>query len=187
MARPRDRRAASVKLLRTIRLDASDTFIFAAAAAPGDWAVSGSFAFEGAPATLTGKALAAFRGGFLGIPSLGWSTLAQVVEVEAPDRDAAIESLARCLVERYGAPDLDTARAAATDEIEFAASLCGHPPATLIAVRRTAEGDAIREAFRTLRPRGDNRPWHAFSFLEARDDEPVDDVDLTGLARGDDR
>jgi uncharacterized protein DUF6505 len=184
MARPRDRGAASVKLLRTIRLDASDTFIFAAAAEPGDWAVSGSFAFDGAPATLTGKALAAFRGGFLGIPSLGWSTLAQVVEVEATDRDVAIELLARCLVEHYGAPDPDAARAAATEEIDFAASLCEHPPDTLIAVRRTAEGDAIREAFRTLRPRGDNRPWHAFSFMEARDGEPVDEVDLTGLARG---
>jgi Family of unknown function (DUF6505) len=175
-----------VKLLRTIRLDASDTFIFPAAAEPGDWAVSGSFAFDrAAPANLTGKALAAFRGGFLGIPSLGWSTLAQVVEVEADDRRAAIALLARALVERYGAPDLDAARAAATEEIDFAASLCGHPPDTLIAVRRTAEADAIREAFRTLRPRGDNRPWHAFWFLEARDDEEVDEVDLTGLARGD--
>ena len=176
-----------MKLLRTIRLDASDTFIFPAAAEPGDWAISGSFAFDGAPANLTGKALAAFRGGFLGIPSLGWSTLAQVVEVDAKDRHAAIELLARCLVERYGAPDLDTARATATEEIDFAASLCARPPETLIAVRRTAEADAIREAFRTLRPRGDNRPWHAFSFLEARDDEPVDEVDLTGLARGAER
>jgi hypothetical protein len=174
-----------MKLLRTIRLDASDTFIFPAAAEPGDWAVSGSFAFEDGPARLTGKSLAAFRGGFLGIPSLGWSTLAQVVEVDAVERDAAIDLLARCLVERYGAPDLDTARPAATEEIEFAASLCGHPPDTLIAVHRSVEADAIREAFRTLRPRG-NRPWHAFSFLEARD-EPVDEVDLTRLARGDGR
>ena len=176
-----------MKLLRTIRLDASDTFIFPAAAEPGDWAVSGSFAFDGAPANLTGKALAAFRGGFLGIPSLGWSTLAQVVEVDAEDREAAIELLARCLVERYGAPDLDTARIAATEEIDFAASLCAHPANTLIAVRRTAEEDAVREAFRTLRPRADNRPWQVFSFLEARDDGLVDEVDLTGLARGEDR
>ena len=176
-----------MKLLRTIRLDPSDTFIFSAAAEPGDWAISGSFAFDGAPANLTGKALAAFRGGFLGIPSLGWSTLAQVVEVNAADRHAAIESLARCLVDRYGAPDLAAARAAATEEIDFAAALCAHPPDTLIAVRRTAEADAIREAFRTLRPCGDNRPWHAFAFLEASDDEVVDEVDLTGLARGEER
>lgn len=176
-----------MKLLRTIRLDASDTFIFPATAEPGDWAVSGSFAFDGPPANLTGKALAAFRSGFLGIPSLGWSTLAQVVEVGADDREAAIALLARCLVERYGAPDLDTARAAATEEIDFAASLCAHPPDTLIAVRRTTEEDAVREAFRSLRPRGDNRRWHAFSFLEAREDELADEVDLTGLLRGEER
>ncbi len=175
-----------MKLLRTIRLDASDTFIFPVAAEPGDWAVSGTFALENGPATLTGKALAAFRGGFLGIPSLGWSTLAQVVEVDAEERASAIDLLARCLVARYGAPDLDTARAAATEEIDFAASLCEHPPDTLIAVRRAVEADAIREVFRTLRPRTDNRPWRAFSFLEARD-EPADEVDLTRLARGEGR
>ena len=176
-----------MKLLRTIRLDASDTFIFPAAAEPGDWAVCGSFAFDGAPASLAGKALAAFRGGFLGIPSLGWSTLAQVVEVKAEDRHAAIELLTRCLVERYGAPDLDAARTAAIEEIDFAASLCEHPPDTLIAVRRSVEADAVREVFRTLRPRGEDRSWRAFSFLEARDEEVADEVDLAGLARGEER
>jgi hypothetical protein len=34
-----------VKLLRTIQLDASDSFIFEMAAEPGEWAVSGAFAF----------------------------------------------------------------------------------------------------------------------------------------------
>ena len=54
-----------------------------------------------------------------------------------------------------GAPDLAAARAAAEEEVAFAASLCDHPQDTLIAVRRTFEDGAIREAFRTLRPRGD--------------------------------
>jgi len=34
-----------VKLIRTIRLDPSDTFVFARAAEPGEWAVSGAFVF----------------------------------------------------------------------------------------------------------------------------------------------
>ena len=34
-----------MKLLRTIRLDPSDTFIFPNAAEPGEWAVSGAFVF----------------------------------------------------------------------------------------------------------------------------------------------
>ena len=42
-----------VKLLRTIRLDPSDTFVFERAAEPGEWAVSGSFVFwDDDPATL---------------------------------------------------------------------------------------------------------------------------------------
>jgi hypothetical protein len=70
-----------VKLLRTIRLDPSDTFVFETAAAPGEWAVSGAFVFwDSEPAALQGKARTAFRSGFLGVDSLGWSTLVQIVE-----------------------------------------------------------------------------------------------------------
>jgi uncharacterized protein DUF6505 len=174
-----------MKLLRTIRLDASDTFIFPAAAEPGEWAVSGAFAFDAAAGTLTGRTLAAFRGGFLGVPSLGWSTLAQVVDAEASDREVAIDALARCLVERYGAPDLAAARVAAIEEIDFAASLSEHPTGTLIAVRRSVEGEAIREAFRTFQRRGDASRWRAFAFAEATaDDAPTEAVDLAALARG---
>ena len=175
-----------MKLLRTIRLDASDTFIFPAAAEPGDWAVSGAFAFDEAPAHVTGKALAAFRAGFLGVPSLGWSSLAQVVEIHARDREAAIESLAHCLIERYGAPDFATARAAAAEEVDFAASLCAHPPGTLIAVHRTSESDTVREVFRSLQARGVNARSRAFAFLDdAADDPSAEAVDLAALARGD--
>ncbi|MEJ2378941.1 MAG: DUF6505 family protein, partial [Pseudolabrys sp.] len=46
-----------MKLLRTIRLDPSDTFVFDPVAEPGEWAVSGAFAFwGGVPSTLEGKA-----------------------------------------------------------------------------------------------------------------------------------
>ena len=70
-----------MKLLRTIRLDPSDTFVFERAAEPGEWAVPGGFAFATMDvARLEGKKRAAFRSGFLGIDSLGWSTLLQVVE-----------------------------------------------------------------------------------------------------------
>ena len=65
-----------MKLLRTIRLEASDTFVFDQPAEPGEWAVSGAFAFWGGdPTVLEGKARTAFRSGFLGVSSLGWSTL----------------------------------------------------------------------------------------------------------------
>jgi hypothetical protein len=175
-----------VKLLRTIRLDPSDTFVFERAAEPGEWAVSGTFMFEDAdPDVLEGKPRAAFRSGFLGVPSLGWSTLVQIVEASEADRAAAVETLAKKLRENFGAPDLAAARAAAEEEVAFAASLCGHPKDMLIAVRRTFEDGAIREAFRTLRPRGTRKPMRAFSFLEVEGEEEAagETIDLVNLGR----
>lgn len=174
-----------MKLLRTIRLDPSDTFVFERAAEPGEWAVCGTFVFwDEDVSALAGKARSALRSGFLGVDSLGWSTLVQIVEASDQDRDAVVGMLAQRLVERFGAPDLETARRAAEEEIAFAQSLCDHPKDTLIAVHRTVEDGAIREAFRTLQPRGGPKPLRAFAFLDVEgEDEPVEDVDLVGLAK----
>ena len=175
-----------MKLLRTIRLDPSDTFVFERAAEPGEWAVPGAFVFWDAdPSALAGKARAAFRAGLLGISSLGWSTLAQIVEASEADHAAAVDALARQLVAHFGAPGLDQARAAAGEELAFASSLCVHPVDTLIAVHRTHEDGEIREAFRSLRRRGGPKPLRAFSFLEVEgEEEAAEAVDLVGLARG---
>ncbi|NWG26326.1 MAG: hypothetical protein HXY30_18235 [Pseudorhodoplanes sp.] len=175
-----------MKLLRTIRLDPSDTFVFERAAEPGEWAVSGAFAFwDSDPHMLEGKARSAFRAGLLGVQSFGWSTLAQIVEASEADHAAAVDALAAQLVARFGAPDLNAARAAAAEEFAFASSLCHHPLDTLIAVHRTFEGGEMREAFRTLRPKNGPRPLRAFAFLEAEDDEePVEEVNLAALAQG---
>ncbi len=172
-----------MKLLRTIALDPSDTFVFEPAAEPGDWAVSGAFRFWGGdPAVLEGKDRTAFRGGFLGVQSWGWSTLVQIVNVTEQDRAAVVELLARQLIDKLGAPDLDTARTAAEEEIIFAESLCDHPSDTLIAVHRTSENGEVRESFRTLRARGGPKPFKVFSFLEAEGEEqPQEEVDLAHL------
>jgi hypothetical protein len=174
---------AEVKLLRTIRLDPSDTFVFETAAEPGEWAVTGGFIFaDDDPSKLEGKARAAFRSGFLGVSSFGWSTLVQVVEASDDDRRAAIEMLARHLVSAFGAPSLDAAKAAAEEEFAFAASLCDHPHDTLIALQRRQEDGEIREAFRTLRPKDGPKPLRAFAFLEVEDDEePAEQVNLAAL------
>jgi hypothetical protein len=176
-----------VKLLRTIRLDGSDTFVFETPAEPGEWAVSGAFVFARRdPATLQGKARTAFRAGFLGLDSLGRSTLAQIVEATAQDREAVVDILAHRLVDRFAAPDLATARTAAEDEIAFTASLCDHPPGMLIAVTRTVENGTIREAFRTLRPRAGAATHRAFEFVDVvGEDEPSEPVDLQNLRHGD--
>jgi hypothetical protein len=179
-----------VKLLRTIRLDASDTFVFGKAAEPGEWAVSGAFVFWGSdPAALEGKARSEFRGGFLGVASLGWSTLVQIVEASEADRAALVDALARQLVAEFGAPDLTAARIAAEEEVAFAESLCTEQQDTLVAVHRTVEDGAVHETFRTLRPRNGPKPLRAFSFLEIEGEDdavlPDDHVDLVAIAERD--
>jgi hypothetical protein len=175
----------ALKLPRTIRLDPSDRFVFARAAEPGEWAVSGAFAFHGAlPEQLSPKARTAFRSGFLGVESLGWSTLVVVQEASAAERVAAVEALARGLVARFGAPGLEVARAAAEEEVAFAASLCDHPAQTLVAVQRVFEQGEIRERFRTLTPRADRQDtsFRAFEFFQSDADEaPAEQVDLLAL------
>lgn len=180
------------KLPRTIRLDPSDTLVFARAAEPGEWAVTGSFLFLDAdPEALSGKDRVAFRSGFLGVRSLGFSTLVVVSEASPAEFEAAVEELAAHLKHSFGAPDLAAARAAASEELTVAASLCGPEVNSVLAMHRTAEGGGIREQFRTLRPRpvgavGADR-LHAgarvFEFVETDDDEaPGERVDLLALA-----
>src|SRR5947199_4687027 len=127
-----------LKLPRTIRLDPSDTFVFEHAADPGEWAVTGSFLFFDADIpSLAGRARAAFRAGFLGVRSFGFSTLIVVSEASDRERGEAIAALALHIQEKLGAPDLETARAAATEEIAFAESLCKDEVHTIIAMHRT--------------------------------------------------
>ena len=173
-----------MKLLKTVRADISDTFVFDKAAESGEWAISGALLFANLdPATLSGKPRAAFRSGFLGIGSFGWSTLAQIVQASEEQRSTAVEQLAARLVEHYGAPDLATARAAAEQEIAFAASLCDHPPGMLVAVSRRYENDAIRESFRTLQVNSHAKPAPVFSFVEVVGEEAAaaEHLDLMGL------
>jgi hypothetical protein len=156
-----------VKLLKTVRADPSDTFVFERAAQPGEWAVSGAFAFAHLDlATLAGKARAAFRSGFLGVQSLGRSTLVQVVEASDQECREATQLLAQRLVESFGAPDLATARPAAEEEIAFAASLSHHPAGMLVAVARRYDNGETHESFRTLSPRLSTGPIRVFALQE---------------------
>jgi hypothetical protein len=168
------------RLLRTIRLDPSDSLVFPRAAAPGEWAVPGGFCFwDDDPAALEGRRRQAFRAGFLGLASFGWSTLVEVVEASAAERDAALEALAAHIRDAHGAPDAAAARGAAEDEIAFAESLCDHPPGTLVALARSAEDGAVRERFRTLHERDavhcafETLPVFAAVSVEGEEEAPV--------------
>ncbi|MCC7283952.1 MAG: hypothetical protein IT556_16320 [Acetobacteraceae bacterium] len=177
--------SATLKLPRALRLDASDRFVFADAAEPGEWCVVGSFAFAGAvPESLSGKRLAAFRSGFLGVGSCGWSTLVVATEASLAEHDAARAALAATLCARFGCPDPALALAAADEEIAFAAELCAAPPAgTVIALTRAFESGAIRETFRTLAPRAGPGPGTPFRLIEVAE-EAAAPPDLAAMARG---
>lgn len=138
---------------RTVRLDESDTRVYAAPSRPGEWAVPGAFTFLGIDLDQAdGKTREAFRRGFLGTESFGWSTLVQVEEISLYEYTAVIERLASHFVDQHGAPDLDTARVAAREEAEFAASICDHPVHTLLALEREMGPEGIVENFRVIQP-----------------------------------
>jgi len=109
------------------------------------------------------------------------------------DRQNAVERLATNLLVHFGAPDLQTARNAAEEEIAFATSLCDHPLQTLLAVQRSIEDGEMRERFRTLKPRdsmpgadGLHRHARAFTYHEVEgEEEAFERIDLLGLTRKD--
>ena len=80
-------------------------------------------------------------------------------------------------------PTTGDAIAAAEEEVAFVESLCTQPSDTLIAVHRTFDEGAVRESFRTLRPRSGAKPARAFSFLdvEGETEMPDDEVKLISM------
>ena len=141
------------KFPRSVRLDASDLSVFHRAAEPGEWAVTGSFAFaEGDPAGWDSKEQLAFKSGWLGCESFGRTTLVEVAEIEEADFFQVVERLARHFVERYGAPDLARALPVARAEAEDAASLCGHKRHTLLALERAFGETGIVERVKLIEP-----------------------------------
>lgn len=142
-----------MKLLRAIQLDVSDRHVYERAATPGEWALPASFAWwDLEPERLRGKTRQAFTSGFLGVESLGWTTLTLVDEASEADYRRALERLSLHLQQAYGAPDTAAAREVAEQELAFASSLCEHPLKTLIAVHRELTPEGIAESFRVVQP-----------------------------------
>ncbi len=138
------------KMLKTLRLDRSDDFVFDRSADSGEWAISGVFEFVDAdPESLAPKQRLAFAQGFLGLGSFGRSTIVSVATAEETDIEMATVALAEHLVDRYGAPDIDAARSAASEEIAFAIDLCEpYPVNQLLLVAREMTEEGIREGFK---------------------------------------
>ena len=165
-ARPR-------RLPRTVRLDASDLSVFERAAEPGEWAVSGGFEFlNDSEATLSGKRWQGFRSGFLGVNSLGRSSLVTIAELDNSEYESVIAILASRLFEHFGAPDAETALRAAREEIAYAESLCEYETNTLLALEREMTEEGINERFKRFIPSGTSDWENAKPVVLEPDPEP---------------
>lgn len=142
-----------MKFPRAVRLDASDTRIYAVAAEPGEWAVPGGFLFSGRDLeTLGAKERLALRSGWLGTESFGWTTLVEVAEIEEASFYAVIDRLARHFVAALGAPDHASALLPAREMADDAAALCDHKVHTLLALERELGEHGLVERFRVIAP-----------------------------------
>lgn len=152
------------RLLRTIRFDATDEFVFEQAAGPDEWAVSGAFAFAHLSADdIKGKTRQAFANGFLSLQSFGRATFTCVAEISDQELAEAKVSLASHFVECYGAPDSASAMPAAEEEIAFVHDLVAEVPVnTIFAVHRSFDDDGeFREQFRRIEQRIAGGPIYA--------------------------
>lgn len=150
-----------MKVLRTIRFDASDDHVFVNPAQPDEIAVSGAFVFPGiGPEEIRGKTRQAFANGFLSLPGLGRATFVTVGEATDAELDAATQALAAMLQEDFGAPSQDAALAAAREELGYALELAaGKPLNTLLTLHRKLDDNGdIREEYREINPPGQERP-----------------------------
>lgn len=142
-----------MKFLRTIRLYDSDVQIYERAAEPGEWAVPGSFAFLDIPEQdLSGKMLQAFKHGFLGTSTFGWSSLVEIAEISEDEYQDVIDRLAAHFMENYGAPHIAAALPAAGDEADYAAVICEYDLHTLLAIEREFGEEGLEESLKVIRP-----------------------------------
>lgn len=144
-----------MKLAQVLRLDDSDLNVFDTAATPGEWAVSGGFAFsDWGEAELSGQARQAFANGWLGLESFGRATFVVVQPISGKEYAALINALAAHFVVVYGAPDLDAARPVAQEELRHMREMCeDHDDNTLLIVERElVETGGLREKFRAITP-----------------------------------
>ncbi|MDP6390129.1 MAG: DUF6505 family protein [Alphaproteobacteria bacterium] len=158
-----------MRLPRTIRLDSSDDNVFERAARPGEWAVSGAFAFSDVDfETLDGKGKQAYACGFLGTFSFGRATFVEVAEATNEEVEAVVTALADHFVAEYGAPDRAAALPVAEEEVEFAAGLCEHKLHTLLRVEREPGEAGVIERFSAVQTPGE--PEHAKIWNIVEDD-----------------
>ena len=139
-----------MKFLRAVRLDASDSHLYAdgGAARDGEWLVSGGYAVCDPTGASHRRAPCHCLTSFVGVESHGRCTLAEVVEIGETEYRQIIERLTRHFVDELGAPTLDAARGVAEDEAQYTADLCeSFSSEVWITVKRTPADDGVKERY----------------------------------------
>ena len=138
-------------LAKTVQLDPSDLHIFERPAEIGEWAIAGTFSFiDSDPEAWSKKQKLAFQSAWLGIGSFGYSTFVQATAISSAEYEQLLLTLTAHLTVQYRAPNLEAATDAAKQEIDDMATLCNHPPGTLLAIERTIDGQNITEQTRII-------------------------------------
>jgi len=139
-----------MKLLKAVRLDVSDSKIFAAEGAPedGEWVVSGGYAMCDLASRGHQQPGCRCDVSFIGLGNRKRCTLAEVVETDETTYRQHVETLTRHFLEDLGAPSPEAARAAAEEEVAYTAELCeSFELEVWITVKRTPTEQGAREHY----------------------------------------
>lgn len=139
------------KFLKAIRLDDSDDELYQASGACDDdeWVCTGGFAVCDLAKGYRCEPRCYCDASFLSITRRNRVTLAEVVDVSEADLEIFKDQLAQHLLFDWKAPDFETARAVAEEEIEYTAETAsGFPTEVWVTVKRSPGADgAIEEKY----------------------------------------
>ena len=142
-----------MRFLRAVRLDDSDARVLSeeGAAEDGEWLVSGGYAVcDLARGHRTARCHCDST--FVAAGSGRRCTIAEVVEIDAPEYERVKALTAQYFLEALGAPSPEVATAAAEDECAYTADLAaGFPPEVWITVKREPGTDGVGERYSVFR------------------------------------
>ncbi|MBP8119913.1 MAG: hypothetical protein KAY04_01620 [Burkholderiales bacterium] len=128
------------KFLKAVRLDNSDDELYRQGGACDDdeWVTSGGFAVCNLAAGYRCEPRCHCDASFISLTRRARSTLAEVVEVDQGDLEIFKDQMTQHLLFDWKAPDYETARGVAEEEVNYTAELAaGFPAEVWITVKRS--------------------------------------------------
>ena len=115
-----------MKFLKAVRLDASDSRVYAqeSAAEDGEWLVCGGYAVCDLASGQHFRPNCHCDTSFIGLTSFGRCTISEVVEIDEATYHKHIETLTLYFLNSLGAPSEEAAHALAEEEVAYTADLC---------------------------------------------------------------